>query len=1101
MFSLSDIRENVYKTSYSRGKDLYETGGVFDFSYEMYLLNEIPLAEVRAKVRGNEQAYYQASATVDEEFGDVTEYKCECEAFYNYGGICKHCVAMLMTYVNRRSPMDILRTKQGKRPSDGEEKKENFSEIAFQTTPSLKNLLNQYSMKSTSKYMLPEAIYGKVRIEPAFQMEYDYARVEFKIGVDTMYILKNISAFLYALQTCERVHYGKKLDFYHNMEAFDENARRWIAFLQEQNEDKKRQSKFHAYYAYTGGFERTMELDALGIDRFFDAAGEEPFLFSGGYEPQEFFQMSDEIRKPKLFLEAGSAGVFLQQEQIPVISGNSCYYTYEDGKIYRMEPALKGQAAEFFDFMRRQKGEEAYVAIAELPAFCRDMLPILKESFQIISDGFDETLYVPPRPEFELYLDKQDNVTVGAKLVAVYGDTKYNVLSEVAPGEVRDVSEELRVKSLVEPYFTWRDLTGTLFVLSRNEDMLYQLLAGGLQRLSEYMAIYTSENFRGLKLVSAPNVTVGVSLKSDLLELSLVADGLSKEELAHILSKYDRRKKYIRLKNGDFLMTDGMGVKELAEVSQDLQLSESALKSGKVTVPKYRAMYLDAALKNGGVLTVEKNKEFKGMVRNMKTIEDSDYEVPLSLKPVMRGYQKNGFLWLKTLRENGFGGILADDMGLGKTLQVISLLLMEQHEWKSGEKPCRRSLIVCPASLIYNWKKEIERFAPELSAVVIAGNVPEREAIVKSTKPGQILITSYDLLKRDVTLYKDMVFAIQTIDEAQYIKNAGTQAAKGVKQITAAFKLALTGTPIENRLSELWSIFDYLMPGFLYTYQKFRTEIEIPIMVNHDEEKMERLQKMIRPFILRRLKSDVLKDLPEKLEEHLFAKLEGEQRTLYDAHVSRLTQMLNKSSEAEFNSSKIQILAELTKLRQLCCDPALLYENYTDGSAKSDMCMELIGNAISSGHKVLLFSQFTTMLDRLAERLKEAGISYYMLTGAVNKEKRMQMVESFQKDDVPVFCISLKAGGTGLNLTAADIVIHYDPWWNVAVQNQATDRAHRIGQQSVVTVYKLVSEGTIEEKIIAIQERKKELAEQILEGDGMDSIRFTKEEILELLGK
>lgn len=474
--------------------------------------------------------------------------------------------------------------------------------------------------------------------------------------------------------------------------------------------------------------------------------------------------------------------------------------------------------------------------------------------------------------------------------------------------------------------------------------------------------------------------------------------------------------------------------------------------------------------------------------------------VPKTVHATLRPYQKDGYTWLNYMQKLGFGACLADDMGLGKTLQVISLLLAERQDYDAGEKERRRSLIVCPASLVYNWQKEIERFAPELETVTITGSAPERKDIIRHTTDGQILITSYDLLKRDVEYYKNIVFAVQVIDEAQYIKNAGTQAAKGVKKITAAFKLALTGTPIENRLSELWSIFDYLMPGFLYTYQKFREEIETPIVVNKDENKMERLQRMIRPFILRRLKGDVLKDLPEKLEENVYAKMEGEQLALYDAHVQQMKQMLDGKSEAEFKSNKIQILAELTKLRQLCCDPALLFEDYKGESAKVQMCMDLIGNAVHGGHKVLLFSQFTTMLDRLAEQLKKLGIDYYMLTGSVNKEKRMQMVDSFNKDDVPVFCISLKAGGTGLNLTAADIVIHYDPWWNVAVQNQATDRAHRIGQKNVVTVYKLVSQGTIEEKIIDIQEKKKKLAEQVLEGEGMDSVVFTKEEIMELLG-
>ena len=349
-------------------------------------------------------------------------------------------------------------------------------------------------------------------------------------------------------------------------------------------------------------------------------------------------------------------------------------------------------------------------------------------------------------------------------------------------------------------------------------------------------------------------------------------------------------------------------------------------------------------------------------------------------------------------------------------------------------------------------------------------------------------------------LYEKHIFAIEVIDEAQYIKNPVTQAANSVKEIHASFKLALTGTPIENRLSELWSIFDYLMPGFLYSYNRFRNDMEIPIVSAGDENKMQRLRRMIRPFVLRRLKTDVLKDLPEKIEENVFSRLEGEQSALYHAHVQKMKIMLEKQDDADFAKGKIEILAELTRLRQICCDPALVFEGYGGESAKMETCMELVAGAVASGHKILLFSQFTSMLDHIREQFEKSGISYYMLTGSVSKEKRMRMVEDFNKDDTQVFCISLKAGGTGLNLTAADIVIHYDPWWNVAVQNQATDRAYRIGQKNVVTVYKLVTEGTIEEKIIEMQEKKKQLADNVLGGAGMESGSFSREELLELLG-
>lgn len=1099
MFSVSDIKDEAYPASYRRGKELYETGGVWDFSYEVYDVNGLPAADASARVRSSSGESYRVTATVDEEYADITSCSCECEAFFNYEGLCKHCVALLLTYVRRRKPEEILWIKRGGTAGNMPEGT-NETVSAMKTELGMKRLIARYSLRAEAAYFVPEQIYGKIELEPYFQVHYSYAQLEFKIGAEKKYVLKNISVFLQALRDNERVHYGKYLDFCHHIDAFTGRAKEIISFLRQQEDDYRRQSRRHAYDIYTASTERRMELDEVGIDRFFAAMGNDGFSMEVDLHPKGICRIAEEEYKPKLLVKGGGAGIFLEMEKLSVITGKKYYYFYRKEMLYRSVSGLKEKFDDLFSYLLRNGEEQIYIAAEELPVFCRDMLPALGEYFDLRETDFDRTLYVPPRPEFELYLDRQEGGRIGAKLLSVYGDVKYNVTETPKPGEVREIREENRIRSLVEPYFNAYSELSHTFILEHNEDLLYQLLSGGLARLSGYMTIYTTEKFRAVKVVSSPAVSVGVSIKSDLLQLEIRSGEMSAEELAYLLSRYDRKKKYIRLKNGDFLDVQEDGLSVLAEVREALQLSEANLKSGSVNVPKYRAMFIDAALHNKKLLSVDKNKEFKGIVRNMKTIEDSDFEVPESLKGIMRAYQKNGFLWLKTLRENGFGGILADDMGLGKTLQVISLLLSEHQECGRGEREPRRSLIVCPASLVYNWQKEIERFAPELPTVIVAGQAAERKEIIRQSREGEILITSYDLLKRDVGEYQDIVFAVQIIDEAQYIKNPGTQAAKGVKKISAAFKLALTGTPIENRLSELWSIFDYLMPGFLYHYQRFREEIEIPVTVNQDSGKMDRLQKMIRPFILRRLKGDVLLDLPDKLEENVFAKMEGEQRLIYDAHAQRLKTILEKKSDKDFRTEKIQILAELTRLRQLCCDPALLLEGYAGTSAKTDVCIELIQNAVNGGHKVLLFSQFTSMLDRLAERLRDADIPYYMLTGSVNKEKRMQMVESFNQDGVPVFCISLKAGGTGLNLTAADIVIHYDPWWNVAVQNQATDRAHRIGQENVVTVYKLVAEGSIEEKIIAIQERKKELAREVLEGEGMDSVTFTKEEIMELLG-
>lgn len=730
---------------------------------------------------------------------------------------------------------------------------------------------------------------------------------------------------------------------------------------------------------------------------------------------------------------------------------------------------------------------------------------------------------------------------VTCKATVKYGDREFSLYTtdDIA---ARDMNRETVVRNVIHKYSNAFNPFEQCAVIADDEEMEYEFLTEGIQALQAVGEVFISDALRRIEVRNSPKVTVGVSLSGNLLELSMTAGDISKEELIDILSRYNKKKKFYRLKNGAFVNAADSGLDTVEELRAGLQLTDKQMKQDKIEVQKYRALYLDAQLKENPVVSAVKDKSFKSLVRNMKTIEDNDFEVPESLDKVLREYQKRGFLWIKTLNYNGFGGILADDMGLGKTLQVIAFLLSEflerrntvveniavketamlnmQSEIETVEQACkaaeaqkadgkkadgqtgklqRNTLIIAPASLVYNWSSEIQRFAPELTAKMVTGTAAERRQILAEADSEDILLTSYDLLKRDISEYEGYKFRCEIIDEAQYIKNANTQAAKAVKEVQADFRLALTGTPVENRLSELWSIFDYLMPGFLYSYKKFREEVEIPAVQNSDEDAMKRLQKMIRPFVLRRLKKEVLTDLPDKLEENMFVQLTGEQQKLYDAHVKRMMLMLDKQSEEEFKTSKITILAELTKLRQICCDPSLIFTDYKADSAKVDMCLNMISNAVESGHKILLFSQFTTMLDHLAKRLEEEKISYYMLTGSTSKEKRAQMVENFNTDDTQVFCISLKAGGTGLNLTAADIVIHFDPWWNLAVQNQATDRAHRIGQKNVVNVYKLIVKDTIEENILKLQEKKRELADQILEGEGLNGGSFTKEELMELL--
>ncbi len=712
--------------------------------------------------------------------------------------------------------------------------------------------------------------------------------------------------------------------------------------------------------------------------------------------------------------------------------------------------------------------------------------------FTVVSTGFDDKKYTQKEFEAKIYLDKPQYDLVVMKPVAVYEDSTVDIYNTNQFAKDRDFKKEAQIAELVNQYATAYDGTRYEMVLN-DDDLFYLLLTEGIERMQEVAEVFVSEEIMKCKPRYQTKVAVGVAIKGGLLEMNVQLDNITMDEMLEVLSKYDKKKKYHRLKNGTFLQLEESGMEELAQLKDRLDISHKELSEGIIPLPKYRSVSVDELLKDGENLNYTRNREFKKLVHSISNALENDYEIPASMDQILREYQKSGFLWIKTLEANGFGGILADDMGLGKTVQVIAFL-QSQFEMREG-----LTMIVTPASLVYNWKSELERFAPSIDVKMVVGSAEERCTMINHIGDSGIVITSYDLLKRDIHEYVEKVFDTLIIDEAQYIKNSNTQATKAVKKLKAQFKLALTGTPIENRLSELWSIFDFIMPGFLYSAKKFREEFENAIVKNNDVERMQILTKMVAPFILRRKKKDVLKDLPDKVEESRVVVLGEEQKKIYEAYQKRLQMTIASKSEADFNTSKIQILAELTKLRQICCDPGLFLDNYKDESAKLEMCMQLVCNAVDGGHKILLFSQFTTMLELIQTRLRKEKISFYTITGSVTKEKRSQLVKDFNHDDTSVFCISLKAGGTGLNLTSADIVIHYDPWWNVAVTDQATDRAHRIGQKQIVTVYKLVAKDTIEEKIMSLQEKKRELADQLLDGEGIANASFTKEDLMELL--
>ena len=1090
MLTRTNIRSYTNAITYNRGLDLYRGNKILEFSVE----EDEECYRVEAKVKGSGRNTYQVYLKCGTGNGMPENISCECPAFHSYRGICKHCVAVLLEYsdwANRQHTIAGYAEKQENRQSQLQSMNQKEKQHALVTTPVFRRMLEQRQQKSALSIM-QEVQKGTVKLIPQLTANArGYVEVEFKIGISHMYVMKDVAGFVNAVRNGESVSYGQKLQFVHQMDMFEAESVKWVHFL---NGWILNHAENLMQNAYSNPKLRQIRLNSSELEDFFDLMGEQEFVGTVKEGEDRLWKVTEEPLPRTLKIVGNGQGVELTVNDLYGVAGNRFYHYFHEGKVYRVPAEQLEPIRDFIACMARIPGRKVLIGKEDVPVFCRELLPVLEQNFKCTKEGFDEQEYGVIPAAFAFYFDAPQRDLITCRPVAVYGDKEYPVFGSREDAGQRDLAKEAEIARVVSDCCDIYDETQHAMAVTEDE-RIYDLLTQGIGRFHKLGEVFISDALKRIQIAPSPKVAVGISVSGEMMELSMTAEDMTREQLLEILSKYSRKRRFFRLKNGDFIDMEGEDIRVLAELKQGLNLTDTQMKQKNVKIPKYRAMYLDTELKENAAVTVQKDRAFRALIRNMKTVEDNDFEIPAELDTVLRGYQKRGFLWIKTLKYNGFGGILADDMGLGKTLQVIAFLKSEMMD-AEGESRC---LIVSPASLVYNWDSEIKRFAPDLQVSMIVGTAAKRRELIEAAGKNTILLTSYDLLKRDISVYEGIPFSCQIIDEAQYIKNHSTQVAKAVKQIQAGFRLALTGTPVENRLSELWSIFDFLMPGFLYTYQKFREELEGPIVQNQEEAAMKRLQKMIRPFVLRRLKHDVLTDLPDKIEKNFFAKMEGEQQKLYDAHVKRVQLLLDRQSDEEFKTSKIQILSELTRLRQICCDPALVFENYEGESAKTDTCMELIKNAVGGGHKILLFSQFTSMLERIRQQLEREKISYYVLTGSTGKENRMQMVEKFNRDDTSVFCISLKAGGTGLNLTAADIVIHFDPWWNLAVQNQATDRAHRIGQEQVVTVYKLLAQGTIEENIMKLQEKKKELAEEILSGDGLKSGSFSREELMELL--
>lgn len=1060
---------------YDEAVSLLERGAVGNVSYG---IPKYPVVTVKAKVRMRSPV--EVFVTLNADTGEILSSRCSCfeSKFYR---ICPHCLAAAIIFAEALDDGRVTLEKPERRTSEA------LLEL-MHAVEAPKSLLN---VDRSHAYRL------EPQVEISNSRDEHSLKVSFKCGKEgeRLFVVKTVHELVDCILKQREYAFGKKKSVILSEDSFDEKGAELFRFLRRiDNNDDRLQPQVMSYWNYynppTGNLGKELYLKGIYLDQFAEIFRDTDIPRKAEMDQSDTIRFLDEPYRLRSRITEADEGFEFEIGRMPFLTGAEYIYLVDEvsGDIYRQPK--DASLIELLTFAGMNGGEKHYIRKKDMPGFIRSVYPVLSTHMEVeTTDKVND--YIPVKPVFKIYLDlPQDNLITG-ELKAVYKDKEFNVLDETKRNTgrlIRSLDEEDQMSEFFGKYFNSFDAENKRWGCINDEEKMYVLLTEGIPEFHKLADVFISDRLKRLKVREPGRAHIGVSVVHDLLQLHMYADDIDTDELAQIMSRYDPKKKFYRLKSGVFIKADE-SLDDIAKVKDDLQLSTKDIRNGEALLPAYRALYLEEQTAENPAW--DRDKYFEELIRDIHEADEKEYEIPESLAGIMREYQKKGFRWLCALHANRFGGLLADEMGLGKTLQVIAFLLTRKGKG--------RSLVVCPASLVYNWMNEFRKFALSLNACMVAGSVSERNNILKQAENADVLVTSYDLLKRDIDEYMQMSFDTEVIDEAQFIKNANTQAAGAVKQVRSRFRIALTGTPIENRLSELWSIFDYLMPGFLYGYTYFRREFENPIVRDNDEHTGERLRKMVSPFILRRLKKDVLQDLPDKLEEVYYAPLEGEQKQLYEARVKALRLSLARQSDEDFTKNKLKVLAELTRLRQICCSPSLAYENYQGNSEKEDLCIDLICSAIDEGHKILLFSQFTSMLDILIEKLKEKNIGYHLLTGSTPKKKRAELVEAFQYDDVPVFCISTKAGGTGLNLTAADIVIHYDPWWNTAVENQATDRAHRIGQENIVSVYRLITKDTVEERILQLQEQKAELADQILSGEEMSAGTFSREELMSIL--
>ena len=936
---------------------------------------------------------------------------------------------------------------------------------------------------------LPEA--GTLRMELTLFMEEEQGlpviRAGIRVGEERLYVVRSIPQFLESIDTGEPLAFGKGFIFNPQWMRFGPREKRVLGILRGLSLAQK-----EAGMAFSGTAGRTMRLPEPFVVQLLDALEKLPFRLAVDGVAYHIAGVSREAAPVHYTLSGSSRGLTLSAQLpnglVPLTA--DCRAVYLEGRVLKLPAAQRRVLATLLKHQSEGEAQFDYPA-KDAARILGELAPFLKLTGVVELDG-ELMRRIRREPlQTRLYLDREGAMVV-ARTVFAYGDMEIDPFENKEEEEkplrrsdtllMRDAAGERKVLDALA-HWGFHIMKGRVYL--QGQEAIYLFFTQGLSEMNEMCQVYASQDFKRMT-PRRPMFKGGMKVQGSQLVLTLSDGDQPMEELLPILEALRSRRKYFRLKDGSFLDLSQMGEwEDFADtVVKSARQETGEGPDGEVRLQSFRTLYLSALLKERE-LPIQQDASVTQAVDTLTRPDESP--APQPVDKLLRPYQRRGFEWLRALHRLGMGGVLADDMGLGKTIQVISLLA-----WAREAEGSAPALVVSPTSLTYNWQAEIARFAPKLRVMVMGGSQAQRAAQLeqfKQRKGVDVLITSYPLIRRDIDQMTDIPFRFAILDEAQHIKNASSVGAAAVKQLTARTRLALTGTPMENNAGELWSIFDFVLPGYLGNYSQF-------IHRYGEGKDAKDLNARLRPFLMRRLKKDVLTDLPDKMETTLLCQMPQEQSRVYEAALLRLRARVDTVlKDKGIDKGRTEVLSAITELRQICCHPTLCLPDYTGSSGKLELLLDVLPGAVEAGRRVLIFSQFTAMLKILRRHLEAEGFECMYLDGETPASQRLMMTESFNQGKGQIFLISLKAGGTGLNLTGADMVIHYDPWWNPAAEDQATDRAHRIGQTRKVEVVRLITHDSIEEQVVKLGQKKRALFDRLITAGEQLPTKLSEEDI------